>query len=231
LNYSNIVKGIFLSRPNRFTARVMIDGRVETCHVENTGRCREILKENAMVFLQKSLNPNRKTAYSLIGAVKGSRIVNIDSQAPNGVFYESLLNGTVMLPGFKEITLVLKEKTFGNSRFDFYVESKKRKAFVEVKGVTLEEDGIAKFPDAPTERGVKHVKELVRAKKSGFDAFVVFIVQMNGIKYFTPNDITHGEFGEALRYAGKSGVKILAFECDVSADSIILNGKRIRVVL
>lgn len=231
MNYSNIVKGIFISRPNRFVAEVLIGGRVEICHVKNTGRCRELLKDSAEVFLQKSLNPNRRTAYSLIGAQKGGRIVNIDSQAPNRVFYEALLNGSVQLPGFKEITLIKPEKVYGSSRLDFYVESKKRKAYIEVKGVTLEENGVAKFPDAPTERGVKHVTELVRAKNDGFDAFAVFIIQMSGIKYFTPNDITHKEFGNALRYANQNGVKILAFECDVGAESIELNGKRTRVIL
>lgn len=231
MKYSNIVQGTFLLRSNRFIAQVIIDGRVETCHVKNTGRLGELLKENATVFLQKSPNPDRKTAYSLIGVVKGSRIVNIDSQAPNRVFYESLLNGKILLPGFKEITQVMSEKTYGNSRFDFYVENKKRRAFIEVKGVTLEEDGVAKFPDAPTERGVKHVMELVKAKNNGFDAFVVFIIQMSGIKYFTPNDTTHREFGNALRYASQNGVRVLAYECDVGTGSMELSGKRNRVVL
>lgn len=231
MNYSNIVQGEFISRPNRFIAEVIIEGRVEICHVKNTGRLKELLVEHAEVYLEKSLNPSRKTAFSLIGVKKGGRIINIDSQAPNKVFYESLSKREIDLPGLLEPILIKPEKKYGNSRFDFYVGGTSNKAYIEVKGVTLEENGIAKFPDAPTERGLKHVKELVRAKNNEFEAFLVFIIQLNGIKYFTPNDETHKEFGDALRHADKNGVKIFALECDVGADSIKLNGKRIKVVL
>lgn len=231
LKYSNIVQGEFISRPNRFIAEVMIDGQVEICHVKNTGRLKELLIKNAKVYLEKSNNPLRKTAFSLIGVEKGKDIINIDSQAPNKVFYESMAKGEISLPGFEELILLKSEKVYGKSRFDFYVESLLNKAFIEVKGVTLEENGVAMFPDAPTERGIRHVKELVLARNEGFEAFIIFIIQMSGITCFTPNDKTHKEFGDALRDAYKNGVKIIAFECDVGPDSMCINGKRIKVII
>lgn len=229
--YSDITTGKFINRINRFVAEVLIDGHVELCHVKNTGRCRELFTEQAEVYLERSLNPARKTAFSIIGVKKGKNVVNIDSLAPNKVLYEALTKRDIILPGFEEITLLKPEKSYGHSRFDFYAESGKRKAYIEVKGVTLEEDGVAKFPDAPTLRGVRHITELVEAKKDGYDAFAVFIVQMSGVKYFTVNDRTHKEFGDTLRFAGENGVYVLAYECDVTADSIKLNGKKVKVNL
>jgi len=232
LRYSNICEGKFIKRHNRFLAEVYIDSTKTMCHVKNTGRLKELLTEGAVVYLEKSRDPMRKTAYSLISVQKGNRIVNIDSQAPNKVFYEALVNGKLNLPGFDEITYIKQESTYGSSRFDFYIENKsKSKAYIEVKGVTLETDGIVKFPDAPTVRGVRHIYELAEAIKSGFDAYIVFIIQMNNIRYFTPNDDTHREFGEALRYAEKNGVKVLAFECDVWPDRLELNGRQCPVLL
>jgi len=231
LLYSNIYEGKFIKRLNRFIAEVMVDGKKTICHVKNTGRLKELLTEEAIVYLEKSNNPMRKTGYSLISVQKDNRIVNIDSQAPNKVLYEALTNREINLPGFDNITCIKQESTYGSSRFDFYLESKNRKAYIEVKGVTLEDKGVAKFPDAPTIRGVKHIYELVDAKKNGFDAYVVFIIQMNNINSFTPNDETHKELGEALRFAKHSGVKIMAYECDVSPDCIKFNGKQCGILL
>lgn len=231
LRYENVCQGEFISRPNRFIAEFWMDGKKHIGHVKNTGRCKELFLEKAVVYLERSGNPLRKTAYSLIAVRKGDRLVNIDSQAPNKVFHEALLNKKVILPQFGDISLIRPEITYGGSRFDFYLERGSRRALVEVKGVTLEEDGVAKFPDAPTERGVKHLYELVGAKNEGYDVFIVFIIQMSHIRYFTPNDETHGKFGEALRFAHKNGVNVLAFECDVTPDSIEVNGNSCPVVL
>lgn len=231
MKYENVCRAEFIARPNRFIAEVLLNGEAMRCHVKNTGRCKELLLEKAAVYLQQSSDPCRKTACSLIAVQKGERVVNIDSQAPNKVFHEALLNRKVQLPGFEDITYIKPEKTFGESRFDFYIESGRNKAFVEVKGATLEEEGIAKFPDAPTERGVKHLLELIKARKEGYAAFIVFIVQMKNIRYVIPNDQTHKEFGDALRLAEKSGVKVFAYECDVMPDEIIVNGKPCSVIL
>lgn len=226
MKYKNIVKGIFKSRPNRFIANVEINGEVEVCHVKNTGRCKELLINNAAVYLEKSNNPNRKTKYDLIAVEKGSRIINMDSQIPNKTFEQWLRSGEL----FKDITLIKPETTYKNSRFDFYIEADNKKIFAEIKGVTLEENDIVKFPDAPTQRGIKHINELCCAVKDGYEAYVAFIVQMNNVKYFTPNYITHPEFGEALKKAGKCGVHLLALECEVTPDSIVAV-KEISVVL
>jgi len=231
LRYSNICEGKFIRRLNRFLAEVMVDGKETICHVKNTGRLKELLTGEALVYLEKNDDPMRKTGYSLIAVKKDKRIVNIDSQAPNKVLYEALTKGKISLKGFENITYIKQESTYGASRFDFYIENADRKAFIEVKGVTLEESGTAKFPDAPTLRGVKHIYELAGAKKHGFDAYIIFIVQMNNIKYFTPNDATHKEFGDALRFAGKNGVGILAYECDVKPDLIEFNGKKCEILL
>ncbi|NLN65551.1 MAG: DNA/RNA nuclease SfsA [Clostridiaceae bacterium] len=231
MEYKNICKAEFISRPNRFIAELLIQGQRTNCHVKNTGRCKELLTSKAVVYVERNMNPERKTPCSLIAVRKGERIVNIDSQAPNKVFYEALLDRKIKLPGFEEITYVKAEKTYKRSRFDFYVESHEKKAFIEVKGVTLEENGVAKFPDAPTVRGVKHILELVQARREGYYASIVFIIQMNRIQYFTPNDETHGEFGEALRLAAKEGVNILAYECDVTPCTIDVNGKECPIVL
>ncbi|OOM11892.1 DNA/RNA nuclease SfsA [Clostridium saccharobutylicum] len=216
MKYDNIVKGKFISRPNRFIANVEVNGKVEICHVKNTGRCKELLTSDATVFVQEHNNPKRKTKFSLIGVIKGNRIINMDSQVPNKVVQEWILKGNL----FKDLVLIKPEQKYNNSRFDFYVETKERKAFIEVKGVTLENEGIVMFPDAPTERGLKHVKELCQCIKDGYDAYVIFVIQMKEVLYFKPNIETHKEFGDALKDAKKAGVNILAVDCDVTQDTI-----------
>jgi len=206
-----------VARPNRFIAHVEIDKRLCVCHVKNTGRLGELLTKGARVFVQKSDNTTRKTMYDLISVYKGDRLVNIDSQAPNKVFGE-------WIPFmFKNVTLVKPECKYNNSRFDFYIEADGKKIFVEVKGVTLEENGIVMFPDAPTQRGVKHINELCDCVEDGYEAYVVFVVKIDGAKYFTSNDKTHPEFGDALRAAYRKGVEILAYDCVVEADSLIVD--------
>lgn len=221
MKYKNIHKGIFKSRPNRFIANVEIDGKIEVCHVKNTGRCKELLVTDAAVYLEKSDNPNRKTLYDLIAVEKGDRLINMDSQVPNRAVEEWIKAGGLI----GENPYVRPESKFGDSRFDFYVESVAavRKAYVEVKGCTLECDGAVKFPDAPTLRGIKHINELIKCAQNGFEAYIIFLIQMSNINYFTPNYETHPEFGEALKNANKKGVKILAFDSIVTPDSIILN--------
>ena len=216
MTYKNIIPGIFISRPNRFTAEVEIDGNIEICHVKNTGRCKELLIPGAEVYLQKSDNPNRATKYDLIAVRKGERLINMDSNAPNKVFFEYLQSGAYI----KNITLIKPEARYGSSRFDFYVEAEGRRIFIEVKGVTLEENGVVMFPDAPTERGVKHLNELMRRASEGYEAHVVFVIQMNDVKYFTPNNRTHPAFGEALAAAKQAGVTVAAFDCEVGEDSL-----------
>ncbi len=231
LRYSDICEGTFIRRKNRFIAEVMVDGRETVCHVKNTGRLKELLTKDATVYLEKSSNPKRKTGLSLISVEKDGRIVNIDSQVPNKVLYEALTGGKIKLPGFENITFLKQEYTYRSSRFDFYIESMNRMAYIEVKGVTLLDNGVAKFPDAPTIRGVKHIYELMNAKKEGFDAFVIFIVQMSDTRYFAPNDGTHKEFGDALRLAKRNGVEIHAYECDTGPDFIEFNGRQCDVLL
>ncbi len=221
MKYKNIVEGIFLQRPNRFIANVEINGEIHTVHVKNTGRCKELLKEGCTVYLETSDNPHRKTKYDLVAAVKerenlSSLLINLDSQIPNDVAAEWLPKSHLFSPD----AIIRREVKYGNSRFDFYIEDKNRKAFLEVKGVTQETGGITMFPDAPTQRGVKHIEELVLCKKQGFEAYILFVIQMKGIRYLTPNDATHKAFGDALRKAEKSGVKILAVDCIVTPDSI-----------
>ncbi len=220
MNYQNITQGIFLSRPNRFIATVKINGREETVHVKNTGRCRELLIPGCTVYLEKSENPLRKTPYDLIAAQKktenGTILINMDSQIPNACCAEFLpLSGL-----FSPEAEIKREVKFGASRFDICVTDGDQKSFVEVKGVTLEKDGLALFPDAPTERGVKHVRELIEAKNQGFGAYIIFIIQMTGVHTFSPNREMHPEFADALLEAKKAGVKILAFDCLVTPDSI-----------
>lgn len=218
--YKNVVTGKFKNRPNRFIAMVEIDGKVETCHVKNTGRCRELLLPEAEVYLEKSDNPNRKTAYDLIGVKKGEVLINMDSQAPNKAVKEWLEKEVY----FKNITYLKPECKYGNSRVDFYLETAEgRKIFIEVKGVTLEEEGIARFPDAPTLRGIKHIKELEQAVMKGYEAYILFVIQMKGIKWFEPNDRTHQAFGDTLREAAKNGVGILAYDCTITKDSMELD--------
>ena len=221
MNYKKIVEATFIERPNRFIAYCKINEIIEKVHVKNTGRCRELLIPNCTVYLEESDNPNRKTKYSLIAVQKGNRLINMDSQVPNKVVQEALINKTIVLPGLdEEITFIKPEKTYGNSRFDIYLESKNKKAFIEIKGVTLEEDGVVLFPDAKTERGVKHIKELIEAKKDGYHSYVVFVVQMKDVKYFTPNIKMHKELGDALIEAQNAGVNVLAYDCEVTPNSI-----------
>lgn len=216
MNYNHIEKGIFLARPNRFIAHVLINGKMEIVHVKNTGRCKELLTENAQVFVQKCPSPTRKTQYDLISVYKGQRLINMDSQAPNKVVAQWLQEGNL----FQNITLIKPETTYGNSRFDFYLEADDQKILIEVKGVTLEENGVALFPDAPTQRGIKHIQELCASLKDGFSAYLIFVIQMNGILYFSPNNLTHPAFGQALIHAQAQGVKIIALDCDVTPDCL-----------
>lgn len=228
MKYNNVTSALFLKRPNRFIAHVILNGKEEIVHVKNTGRCREILLQGARVILEKSVNPNRKTAYSLICAYKGNTLINIDSQVPNAVVFEGIHDGRVR--GLNEIKKLKREVFYGNSRFDIYFEAYSRKGFIEVKGVTLEEKGIAMFPDAPTERGSKHVYEMAKAVQEGYEGYIFFLIQMRGVKYFTPNKKMDKEFASALKYARDNGVKILAYDSLVTEDEIII-GDEISVVL
>lgn len=216
MKYKNVVEGRFVERPNRFIAKVEIGDSTERVHVKNTGRCRELLLPGAGVFLEKSHSPKRSTAYDLVAVRKGDRIINMDSQAPNRAVGEWLREGT-LFPGTK---LVQPEKTYGNSRFDFYVETEDDRIFLEVKGVTLEEEGVVRFPDAPSDRAVKHVQELMQARRAGYRAVVLFVVQMEGVRFFTPNRDTHPEFADALCRAAEEGVEVLAYDCHVTPEAM-----------
>ena len=218
MQYQTVKKGIFLARPNRFIAHVEVDRATQVVHVKNTGRCRELLVPGASVYLEQSANPARKTKYDLIAVEKGELLINMDAQAPNQVFREWAEQGG-FLPG---LTKLRPETTWGSSRFDFYWEAGDRRGFVEVKGVTLEENGHARFPDAPTERGVKHLEELIRCQGEGYEAAVCFVLQMEGMKDFAPNDSTHPAFGQALRKAAQAGVQILARTCRVTPETLTI---------
>ena len=220
MKYLNTLEGVFISRPNRFIAFVDINGQSEVCHVKNTGRCKELLVPGVKVILEKSTNPARKTLYDLIAVYKGENIINIDSLAPNKVFGEWLEKTDF----FGNITFVKAESKYKSSRFDFYVEANNKKMYIEIKGVTLEENGIVLFPDAPTERGIKHLNELVEAKKEGFEGYVFFVVQMKDCKCFTPNTRTHPEFAKALKDAKKNGVDIYAMNCQVKENELEIDG-------
>ena len=220
MKYSKVSIGRFLERPNRFIARVELDGEMQVCHVKNTGRCRELLVPGAAVYLQECGSPARKTRYDLIAVEKGRLLVNMDAQAPNQVFREWAEQGG-FTPG---LTLLRPETRWGASRFDFYFEAGTRRGFIEVKGVTLEQEGHARFPDAPTERGVKHLEELTACMAEGYEAYVCFVIQMTGMKDFAPNDATHPAFGEALRRAAAAGVGVLARECRVTPDTLTVAG-------
>ena len=215
MQYGNIVSGTFLARPNRFIAHIEIEGKEEICHVKNTGRCRELLPVGAKVWCEKSSNPTRKTAYDLIAVQKGSRIINMDSQAPNAAVKEWLEQG-----GLGVIDNLRPESLHGDSRFDFSFTKDGIPCFLEVKGVTLETDGVCAFPDAPTVRGAKHLRELTQLSKEGYGAYVLFVIQMTDVKYLQANDATDPEFGKALREAAKAGVKILAMDCAVTPDTM-----------
>lgn len=226
MKYQNIVKGRFIARPNRFIAMVEIDGKPTVCHVKNTGRCKELLQEGAEVWVEKSDNPNRKTAYDLICVKKGPQIINMDSQAPNKIAEEWLPNSGLFSPALK----LRREVKNGDSRFDLLAEDQGSKTWIEVKGVTLEEDGIARFPDAPTERGIKHIRHLCKLIEGGENAMILFVVQMKGIKHLEPNYRTHPAFGEALKKAQKMGVKILAVDCKVIPGTVVAD-KMIPIVI
>ena len=215
MRYPNMVPGIFVSRPNRFIAKVIIDGNEETVHVKNTGRCRELLPAGAQVWCQHSDNPNRKTKYDLITVRKGERLINMDSQAPNIAAGEWLRNG-----GLGNAENIKAETTHGDSRFDFSFTLDGKQCFLEVKGVTLENDGICAFPDAPTERGAKHLRGLTQAAKEGCGAYVLFVIQMADVKFLHPNDATDPNFGAALREAAENGVQVLAMDCAVTEDTM-----------
>ena len=219
MKYHDIIEGVFIERPNRFIAKVAINGEEKICHVKNTGRCRELLTAGTRIFLEHSADKTRKTEYDLVTVEKDGVLFNIDSQAPNKVFGEWISTSGF----FGNVTLVRPERFFGNSRFDFYIEADGRAIFVEVKGVTLERDGVLLFPDAPTERGVKHLRELVEAKKQGYDAHVFFIIQTDKCKYFTPNTQTDPLFANELRNAADAGVGIYALTCNVTPDSLSIN--------
>ena len=214
MRYKNITEGYFLERSNRFVAKVRIDDRVETVHVKNTGRCRELLEKDARIYLDKSDNPNRTTIYDLVVVKKGQRLVNMDAQAPNRAAEEWIKEGNF----FRDVRMIRPETTYGRSRFDFYIETQEDRVFMEVKGVTLEQDGVVLFPDAPSERAVKHIDELVAAKREGYRAVLLFVIQMEGVRYFTPNRETHAEFADALIRAEAEGVEILAYDCTVAPD-------------
>ena len=224
MKYKKMVEAKFIERPNRFVAYCDINGEVEKVHVKNTGRCKELLTPGCTVYLEESDNLSRKTKYSLISVMNGDRLINMDSQVTNKMVYEALEDKSLILPGFdEEIILIKPEKTYGNSRFDIYLEGKTKKAFIEIKGCTLEEDNVIKFPDAKTERGVKHVKELIKAKQEGYLAYIIMVIQMEDVLYFTPNINMHKEFGDVLKEANENGVKILAYDSIVDIDNIKLN--------
>lgn len=216
MKYNKTVKATFIERPNRFVAKVLLDGEEIYCHVKNTGRCKELLVPGAIVWLEDSENPNRKYRYSLVTVKKGDRLVNMDSQVPNKVVGEWLSEGKF----FKDIRLLKPECTYGSSRFDFYCEYEDKKAFIEVKGVTLENDNVVSFPDAPTERGTRHVKELAECIKDGFEAYIIFVVQMKNVLYFEPNSVNDPAFAGALKQAESQGVKVLAIDCSVSENEM-----------
>lgn len=222
MKYNNIKKAVFLNRPNRFIAYAMLDGQEVKCHVKNTGRCKELLiPEKAVIYLEDHCeNANRKTRYSLVKVIKNGRIINMDSQAPNQIAYDWLCEGGL----YENLKLIKREVKYGNSRFDIYYERGNGiKGFMEVKGVTLEEDNVARFPDAPTERGIKHIHELIEAKKKGYEANILFVIQMKGIDYFEPNYKTHAAFGKALKEASDAGVNIMAVDCIVTENEIKAN--------
>lgn len=217
MRYEKMVPGIFLERPNRFIARVEICGREEVCHVKNTGRCRELLPRGAKVWCLDAASETRKTRYDLITVEKDERLINMDSQAPNAAAKEWLISG-----GFGAVSGVKPETVFGESRFDFFFQKEGKPCFMEVKGVTLENEGVCAFPDAPTLRGTKHIRELIRAKAEGYGAYILFVIQMENVKHLHPNDTTDPEFGQALRQAYAAGVEILAVDCKVTPEEMTI---------
>ena len=220
MKYGKMVEGTFLARPNRFIAHIEIAGKVEVCHVKNTGRCRELLPAGAKVWCLDADSPKRKTRYDLITVQKGERLINMDSQAPNAAAKEWLLSG-----GLGKIEDLKAESKHGDSRFDFSFMKDGKPCFLEVKGVTLENEGVCAFPDAPTERGTKHIRELTKLAQEGYGAYVLFVIQMEGVKYLHPNDVTDKPFGDALRHAEKAGVQILAYDCKITVNTMEINEK------
>lgn len=218
MQYPDVIPAIFQRRPNRFIAEVLLDGKLEVVHVKNTGRCKELLIPGVRVWLAPGQNPNRKTAYDLVTVEKGNRLINLDSQAPNKVFQEWAQEGHFR----PDLTLLRPETFFGKSRFDFYWKTKDRQGFVEVKGVTLEEGGIAYFPDAPTQRGLRHLDELILCRQSGLEATMCFVIQMESIQHFSPNNHTHPQFGATLQRAQAQDVELLALCCAVSPDGLLI---------
>lgn len=228
MKYSSIKRASFIKRPNRFISHVLVDGKEEIVHVKNTGRCKEILKEGTTVVLEEAKNPARKTGYSLIAAYKDELLINIDSQIPNAVVYEGILQNKIK--EVQNLSLLKREVTYNNSRFDLYFEGENQKGFIEVKGVTLEIDGVAMFPDAPTERGCKHIYEMIHAVEEGYYGVIFFLIQMKGCKYLTPNELQDPKFAKALREAKEKGVLILAYDTEVKEDEIII-GEPIDVLI
>jgi len=220
MTYNNIHEGIFISRHNRFIAEVEVNGNIEICHVKNTGRCKELLIPGTKVYVNAADNPSRTTKFDLVAVYKGDTLINMDSQAPNRAFGEYLRQGKFLDIGVPQV--VKAEAKYRASRFDFYIETAARKAFIEVKGVTLEKNGIAMFPDAPTERGIKHLNELATCISNGYDAYVVFVIQMKGISHFTPNYKTHAAFGETLAKVVDIGVKAVAYDCNITPNSMYI---------
>lgn len=224
MKYKNVIEGVFISRQNRFVATVEINGSAETVHVKNTGRCRELLVPRCRVYLSVSDNPSRKTKYDLIAVEKiregkAPLLINMDSQVVNDAAAEWLEKNQL----FSSRAKIRREVTFDSSRFDFYIEDGERKVFLEVKGVTLENGGLVSFPDAPTERGAKHVRELITCVEQGYEAYILFVIQMKEVTSFVPNDVTDPSFGAALRVAAQSGVRILAYDCIIAPDEICVD--------
>lgn len=226
MKYNNIKAATFISRPNRFIAEIDINGNREIAHVKNTGRCKELFVAGADIYVQEFDTSARKTKYDIVSVYKGNRLINIDSQVPNKAFEEYAKQGHFI----DSLTLLKGEVTYKNSRFDFYAEADERKMFIEIKGVTLEKDNVCLFPDAPTLRGVKHLTELIDAVKNGFEAYVVFVIQLDNVKHFTPNYETHNEFGQMLQCAKANNVKLIAITSTVTADSITF-AKHIPIIL
>lgn len=218
MRYEKMVEGVYLRRPNRFIAHIQINGKEEICHVKNTGRCRELLVPGTKVWCLDAQSPNRKTRYDLIAVQKGTQLINMDSQAPNAATKEWLLAG-----GLGKISDLKPETQYGDSRFDFSFVKDAKQCFLEVKGVTLETDGVCAFPDAPTVRGTKHLRELTSLAQQGNGAYVLFVIQMKNVKYLHPNDATDPDFGIALRQAAAAGVQVLAVDCQVTPDSMVIS--------
>ena len=225
MQYGKMVEGTFLARPNRFIAHIEIDGNVEVCHVKNTGRCRELLPVGAKVWCLDARSSTRKTRYDLIAVQKGDRLINMDSQAPNAAAKEWLAAG-----GLGEIENLKAESKYGDSRFDFSFDREGRKCFLEVKGVTLETEGVCAFPDAPTVRGTKHLRELTELARQGYGAYVLFVIQMENVVFLHPNDVTDPHFSQALRQAAAEGVQVMAMDCKVTPDTMVM-GKPVEVKL